>query len=408
MGHTEESSFYDEEGTYSSGGAGHNLMMNWLEASDRMGEVRRGDLIEGTIVSISPTEILVDVNCKADGIVSGRELERLSPEELAELAVGDRIPVFVVSPEDRDGNIVLSLSRAHSQRDWRRAQELFDSEAIFEERVSGCNKGGVIVNIGRLRGFVPASQLTPGTYENSKLAAGKDDDHRWEHLIGDTLKLKVIELDRNRNRLILSEKAAAREWRQSARDKLLSQLRVGSVCKGVITTLCDFGAFVDLGGADGLIHLSELSWGRVEHPRDVVEEGQEVEVYVLDIDQEKQRIGLSLRRLLSEPWEEVVKTLSIGQVVEGVITKIVPFGAFAQIGDHVEGLIHISELADGRVNHPHEVVKEGDVVPLKIIRIDAERRRVGLSLKQAREDADFDWREEYQQSLKENEAAEAT
>lgn len=391
MGRTEESPFYGEGGS-SSPEAGRALLEDWLARATRRVEVRRGDILEGTVVSVSPTEILIDIGCKVDGVVSARELEQMSPEDLAEIRVGDRVPVYVLNPEDRAGNIVLSLSRARSLYDWRQAEELFKSQKVFDGRVSGCNKGGLIVNIGRLRGFVPASQLTPGMYEAPE--AGQDDENRWQHLIGQSLKLKVIELDRERNRLILSERAAARECRQDAKQRLLNELQVGQARKGVVTSLCDFGAFVDLGGADGLVHLSELSWSRVEHPSEVLHEGQEVEVYVLEVDRERQRIGLSLRRLSPEPWEAIVSQFAVGQIVEGKITKIVKFGAFAQIGDQVEGLIHISELADGRVNHPHEVVKEGDVLPLKIIRIDMERRRIGLSLKQARQEVDFDWREE--------------
>jgi small subunit ribosomal protein S1 len=216
----------------------------------------------------------------------------------------------------------------------------------------------------------------------------------------------VIELDRNRNRLILSERAALRDWRQSAKQRLLDQLQVGAVCRGVVTSLCDFGAFVDLGGADGLVHLSELSWERVSHPREVLQEGQEVEVYILDVDRDKQRIGLSLRRLMPQPWEAAASQLAVGQIVEATITKIVNFGAFARIADSVEGLIHISELSDARINLPHEVVREGDVVSLKVIRIDPERRRIGLSLKQAREGVDLDWLAELAQSAAETEANE--
>ena len=403
MGRSGETSFYDEPSHVSST-AHHSLMEEWLQRAGNVVEVQRGDVLEGTIVSISPTEILVDIGCKSDGVVSGRELERMTPEEIAEFCVGDCIPVYVIQPEDRDGNVLLSISRARAQRDWRRAQELYQSGEVFRGQVSDCNKGGVIVNVGRLRGFVPASQLSPEMYQGAD--ADRDDDNRWRHLLGEELTVKVIEIDRNRNRLILSERAATREHRQAAKQKLLEELQVGETRRGVITSICEFGAFVDLGGADGLIHLSELSWSRVEDPSEIVRVGQEVEVYVLDVDRERQRIGLSLRRLTPEPWEEVVDTLAVGQIVEGTITKIVNFGAFARIGEHVEGLIHISELAEERVNHAHEVVKEGDRVRLKIIRIDSERRRIGLSRKQAIDDVDFDWREELDESMTEEGPAE--
>jgi len=401
MRHTERTSFSGIDaigkGANSATEAGLNPMQEWLQSVDQVTAIRRGDILEGAIVSISPTEILVDIGCKADGVVTGRELERMTPEELGLLRVGETIPVFVLEPEDRDGNVGLSLTRARVLRDWRRAEEFFNSQETFEGRVSDCNKGGVIVSIGGLRGFVPASQLLTEMHVR-RSAPATDESRQWDHLIGSVLKLKVIELDRERNRLILSERAAARDWRQTAKQKLLDSLQEGTTCHGVVTSLCDFGAFVDLGGADGLIHLSELSWDRVNHPRDVLNEGQEVDVYIVEVDREKQRIGLSLRRLAAQPWEECVANLAVGQIVEGCITKIVSFGAFARIGDGIEGLIHISELSAGHINHPHEVIKEGDAMPLKVIRIDADRRRIGLSLKQAREDVDFDWRQELRQS----------
>ncbi len=385
------------KGANSATEAGPNPMQEWLQSVDQVAALKRGDILEGAIVSISPNEILVDIGCKADGIVTGRELERMTSAELQSLRVGETIPVYVLEPEDQDGNVGLSLTRARIWRDWQRAEELFSTQETFEGRVSDCNRGGVIVNIGGLRGFVPASQILTDLHERRSTPAS-DETRQWDHLLNHTLKMKVIELDRERNRLILSERAAARDWRQTAKQKLLDNLQEGAICHGVVASLCDFGAFVDLGGADGLIHLSELSWDRVTHPRDVLREGQEVDVYVVEIDREKQRIGLSLRRLTAQPWEVCVANLTVGQVVQGCITKIVSFGAFARIGDGIEGLIHISELSDGHINHPHEVIKEGEAVPLKVIRIDSERRRVGLSLKQAREDTAFDWRQELRQS----------
>ena len=228
---------------------------------------------------------------------------------------------------------------------------------------------------------------------------GTDKEEQWDHMIDQKLRLKIIELDRRRNRLILSERAAVEEWRKQQKEKLLNDLNEGDVLTGRVTSLADFGAFVDLGGADGLIHLSELSWSRVSHPRDLLQVGDELEVYVLNIDIERQRIGLSLKRLQQEPWSQVLDTYEIGQVVDARITKLTNFGAFAQIGD-VEGLIHLSELADSNITHPRDVVKEGDEVSVKIIRIDPDRRRIALSLKQA-EGVD-DW-EEYQQAQEVNE-----
>ena len=352
-------------------------MAQLLEESYEIKSVRRGETMMGTIVSITPHEILVDIGSKSEGIVAGRELESLSPEDLAELHPGDEVPVFIVRPEDEEGHILLSLTRAQAEKDWLTAQKLFESGESYEGVVIGHNKGGLIVNFGQVRGFVPGSQLSSSRGAGSP---GKDD--RWNHMIGQKLRLKIIEIDRRRNRLILSERAAMQEWRKERKERLLGDLKEGDVLKGRVTSLADFGAFVDLGGADGLIHLSELSWSRVSHPRDVLHVGDEVEVYVLNIDAERQRIGLSLKRLQPEPWSQVLGKYEIGQVVEATITKLANFGAFAQIDD-VEGLIHLSELTDANITHPREVVKEGDRVSVKIIRIDPERRRIGLSLKQA-------------------------
>jgi len=362
-------------------------MAQLLEQSYGIKAVQRGEIMMGTIVGITPHEILVDVGAKSEGIVAGREMEGLTPQDLAELHTGDEVPVYIVKPEDEEGHILLSLTRARAEKDWLTAQKLYDSGESYEGIVVGHNKGGLIVHFGQVRGFVPGSQLASNRGAGSP---GKDD--RWNHMVGQKLRLKIIEIDRRRNRLILSERAAMQEWRKERKEKLLGDLKEGDMLKGRVTSLADFGAFVDLGGADGLIHLSELSWSRVSHPRDILHVGDEIEVYVLNIDAERQRIGLSLKRLQPEPWSQVLGKYEIGQVVEATITKLANFGAFAQI-DEIEGLIHLSELTDANITHPREVVKEGDRVSVKIIRIDPERRRIGLSLKQAAGEADW---EEYQ------------
>jgi len=356
---------------------------------------KRGQILDGIIVDITPTEILIDVGSKTEGIVPSRELEQLGQEYLSNLKVGDEVLTYVVRPEDRHGNIILSLARAQQERDWREAERLFETQEIFEREVIGCNRGGLIVDMGRVRGFAPGSQLAV-EYHDEKPTEAKG-ANRWAHLVGKQLLFKVIELDRQRNRLILSERLAMREWRRQQKERLLNELHKGDIRKGVVTSLTDFGAFVDLGGADGLIHLSELSWGQVQHPSEVLEVGQEVEVYVLKVDRERKRIGLSLRRLQPEPWSVVHEKYAVGQLVEGTITKLTNFGAFARIEPGIEGLIHISELADHRVTHPREVVKPGDVLTLRIIRIEPHRRRMALSLRQVPEDryVEFDWREEY-------------
>ncbi|MFN2169502.1 MAG: 30S ribosomal protein S1 [Anaerolineae bacterium] len=354
--------------------------------------LKTGDIIKGEIVSVSPTEVLVDVGAKSEGLVPAKELERLGREGLEDLTVGDTVAVYVVRAEDRDGNLILSIRRAEEESDWIRAQELFEASEAFQSQVAGFNKGGLIVRLGRLRGFVPASQLGSRHRGSDKLQP----EERWARLVGSDIQVKVIELNRRRKRLILSERAAMRQRREARREELLENLRPGEVRKGVVSSLADFGAFVDLGGADGLVHLSELSWNRSAKPQDILEVGQEIEVYVLNVDQERKRIGLSLKRLEPEPWTTVESRYYIGQLVEGAITRLTSFGAFALVNDEVEGLIHISELSEGRINHPQEVVHEGEKHVMRIIRIDAKRRRMGLSLRRVAdpEYADLDWQAE--------------
>jgi small subunit ribosomal protein S1 len=362
-------------------------MAELLEQAYDLKAIRRGDILTGTIVNIAPNEILIDIGSKSEGIVAGRELDRLSREDIDALHVGQEIPVYVVRPEDEEGNPILSLTRAQAEKDWLTAQKMYESGEVYEGQVVGQNKGGLIVHFGQIRGFVPGSQLS-----GDQRASGTGGEGQWDHMLDRRLTLKIIEIDRRRNRLIFSERAAVEEERKKQKEELLDNLKEGDVLTGRVTSLADFGAFVDLGGADGLIHLSELSWSRVSHPRDLLRVGDETEVYVLNIDTERQRIGLSLKRLQAEPWTQVLETYEIGQIVDARITKLANFGAFAQIG-HVEGLIHLSELTDDNITHPREVVQEGEQVSVKIIRIDPDRRRMGLSLKQA--EGQEDW-EDYQ------------
>ena len=357
-------------------------------------KLRAGDTVEGNIVSVSPTQILVDIHYKSDAVVDPREMERLDKDFLTALAAGDPISAVVVQPEDRDGNVVISLSRAQQDQDWEQAEELLDSQDVFEGVITGYNRGGVIVRVGRVRGFVPASQLSPQWQGQQDTEA--DPEQRWARLVGQKLQLKVVELDRLRNRLILSERIAMRDVRKGQKDRLLSSLQRGDVLKGTVTSIADFGAFVDLGGADGLIHLSELAWHRVGHPSEVLKVGQQVEVYVMNVDPEKKRIGLSLRRMTPEPWSVVADQYVVGQIVTAQITRLMAFGAFAKIDNTIEGLIHISEMADYRIGHPKEIVQEGDEVQVRIIKVDPQNRRVGLSLRQASEESyvEVDWREQ--------------
>nr|PZN31939.1 MAG: 30S ribosomal protein S1 [Chloroflexota bacterium] len=339
-----------------------------------------GDTVDGVIMRVDRDEILVDIGSKAEGVIPAREMQSLSPEDRANLKPGDVLLVFVVQPEDREGRAVLSVDKARQEKSWRRLQQIYESGEVIEAKVVNYNKGGLLVSLDGVRGFVPSSQVTgisrgPETQKQSDMAK----------MVGTTLPLKVIEINRNRNRLILSERQAVQEVREGRKGELLSSLKEGDVRTGVVTSVCDFGAFVDIGGADGLVHLSELSWSRVKHPSEVLKPGDHVNVYVLNVDHERKRIALSIKRTQSEPWATIGERYQLGQIVEGTITQLASFGAFARIEDGVEGLIHVSEMGDGRVQHPREVVQEGDTVQVRIIRIDPARKRMGLSMRQVEE-----------------------
>jgi len=337
-----------------------------------------GDMRTGMIASISDDEILVSIGAKSEGVIPARELEGMSAEERAKLKVGQDIQVYIVSPEGSKGIMQLSYTRSMEDDDWGKAEALLKSKEAYQGKVEGFNKGGLIVAVGRLRGFVPASQVSQTRRMRYK---GDTPEQRWSEMVGETLVARVIEVDRERRRLILSERAAAQESREALKERLLTEIKIGETRKGRVTSLADFGAFVNINGADGLVHLSELSWERVDHPNKMLSVGDEVEVKVISIDNERKRIGLSMRQLQKDPWEDNVEDYHVGQLVEGTITRLVKFGAFARIDDHVEGLIHISELSDERIEHPKEVVKEGDKLALRVIKIEPDRRRIGLSLR---------------------------
>lgn len=354
--------------------------------------LKRGMLIEGVIAKTSPTEILVNLNDHGEGIINSRELERLTSSTLQSLQVDEPILVYVLAASNEEGYAVLSISRALEESDWRQAEEYFDNKEIYQGKVAGYNKGGLIVRFGRLRGFVPASQIS---IERRDKATGDDPEDRWGAMIGESISVKVVEIKRSRNRLILSEQAASREVREMQKSRLLDELKEGEKRTGQVTSLTDFGAFVDLGGADGLVHLTELSWKHVTHPGDVVKVGQEVTVEVISVDRKNNRIGLSLRRLEQDPWSSIDDNYKTGQLIQATITKLTKFGAFARPVDQpeIEGLVHVSELSEHRVKHPREVVSKGDVLTLRIIKIDREQRRLGLSLKlvDSPEYLDADW-----------------
>jgi len=337
-----------------------------------------GEIRKGMIASIGTNQILVSIGAKSEGVISSRELEQLTDEERAELAVGQEVNVYVINPEDSNGNVVLSFKRAQEQLSWGSVEKMITDETVTDSKVIGFNKGGLIVPVGGLRGFVPASQISAA---RRSMATGDTPEQRWQKMVGDPISVRIIEVDRERRRLILSERATSNESRQSLKDRVISELEEGKIYTGRVTSLADFGAFVNINGADGLVHLSELSWDRIQHPKEILEVGQEVKVKVINIDREKRRIGLSMRALQDDPWSNRVEKFSVGQLVEGVITRLTKFGAFARLEGDIEGLIHISEISEHRIEHPKEAIKEGETKTLRVIRIDPEQHRIGLSLR---------------------------
>ncbi len=360
---------------------GRNLMEQLLAEPDTdVRTLKYGDVLEGIVMQMDRDEVLVDIGSKSEGIIPSKELSSLGDAERKALSSGDTVLVFVVQPENADGHAVLSIDRARQEKSWRVLQQKYEAGEVIEAIVKNYNKGGLLVDLDGVRGFVPASQVT-------EIRGGDEASKQGDmaRLIGMAIPLKVIEINRHRNRLILSERQAIQERRDAMKERLIGTLKEGEVRKGRVSSICDFGAFVDIGGADGLVHLSELSWSRVRHPSEVLKIGEEVEVYVLGINEDERKIALSLKRTQAEPWTRVAAQYEVGQLVQGTITQLANFGAFARIQDGIEGLIHVSELSDDRVAHPRNVVKEGDEMILRIIRIDPQRRRMGLSLRRALE-----------------------
>lgn len=356
-----------------------SLMEKYLnDPSHDYRTLKYGDVMDGVIMRVDRDEILVDIGSKSEGVVPSKEFSSLTSAEKQALAVGDTILVFVVQPENQEGHATVSIDRARQEKSWRRLQEIYDENGVIDAEVINYNKGGLLVNLDGVRGFVPASQVTEirGSDELGKQA-------EMAKLIGTSLPLKVIEINRHRNRLILSERQAMQEKRDEMKDQLIKELKEGEVRRGRVSSICDFGAFVDIGGADGLVHLSELSWSRVRHPSEILKIGEEVDVYVLGINPQEKKIALSIKRTQAEPWSRVANAYDVGQLVRGTVTQLANFGAFARIEDGIEGLIHVSELTDERIAHPKQVVEEGQELLLRIIRIDPERRRMGLSLRRA-------------------------
>ena len=332
-----------------------------------------GDLVTGTVVKIEHDEVLLDIGFKSEGVIPARELsirKDVNPEDVVSL--GDTIEALVLQKEDKEGRLILSKKRAEYERAWNRVEEKFNAGENVEGEVIEVVKGGLILDIG-LRGFLPASLVD--------LRRVKD----LNAYLGTRIEARVIEMDRNRNNVVLSRRVVLEEARKAERSEILSKLKPGMRLKGTVSSIVDFGAFVDLGGIDGLIHISELSWNHVNHPSEVVKVGQEVEVQVLDVDLNRERISLGLKQTQEDPWRSLVKKYPVGAIVEGTVTKLVTFGAFVDLGDGIEGLVHISEMAKQHVDAPSQVCKVGDKVQVKVMEIDLDRRRISLSMKAAAE-----------------------
>jgi len=380
----------EDTGPVESTSEGYQDMATLLEAeSVPYRTLRRGDIMEGVVVGAERDGIVVDVGTKSEGVIPGHEMQSLGPDPKERPVPGDRILVYVIQPETQEGQVLLSLDRARGEKGWRILQQRFEEGESFQVQVSGHNKGGLLVNVEGVHAFIPFSQaISAQPPSEEEEGAEKQEGGPPDSLIGEALLVKVIEINRVRNRVILSERAAIQDWRAIQKDRLLEELHEGEIRKGRVSSIRSFGVFVDLGGADGLAHLSELSWERDKSPEELFRVGQEVDVYIMKVDTEAKKIALSIRRAQPEQWEEIVDKYKVGQVVTGTITKLVTFGAFARIEGPVEGLIHVSELVNRRITHPREIVKEGDVVPLKIVRVERDRQRLGLSLRQAREEAE--------------------
>ena len=350
------------------------------ESVEEANGLRRGQVIKGTIARTTPNEIFVNLGEDREGIVTKREVELMSARMLEQMQEGSEVHVYVVNPSNVNGKTLLSINHAQEEMDWRKAEAYIESKDVYDGKIGGYNKGGLIVRFGRLRGFVPQSQISDKRMLDID---GETPEERFSGMVNKQISVKVMEVDRSRNRLILSERAAMREVRQRRKESLITELEVGEIRDGRVVSLENFGAFVDIGGAEGLVHITELSWQHVTHPKQVLEVGQELDVKVISIDEAKNRIGLSIKQLQSDPWDELATRFGTGALIRGEVTKLTKFGAFAKVLDlqAVEGLIHISELSDDRVEHPRDVVKRSDKLTLRVVKIDVKNRRLGLSLR---------------------------
>lgn len=342
-----------------------------------VGETRKGRVLEHR-----NNEILVDIGAKSEGVIPASEMQSLDEETLERLAAGTAVTVYIVDTEDRHGNIIVSYLKAAAERDWEQAEALQAKKEILKTKIIGQNKGGLLVKLGQLRGFVPNSQIARERRNRNAKSDQSNSD------AGKPISVKVIEVDRKRNRLILSERAAAQALREAKRGEILAKISEGDTFDGQVINLAHFGAFVDIGGVEGLVHLSELSWKRVTKPEEVLQVGDEVKVQVLSVDQDRERLALSIKQLQPDPWTMIDEIYSEGQLIEATVTKITKYGAFARIHDdyELEGLIHISEMAESHVNHPTEIVEPKQKVAVRIIRVDPEQRQLGLSIKEVSSD----------------------
>jgi small subunit ribosomal protein S1 len=383
-----------------------STMMEQLEEYLTEGEYdyqlpKRGDIHIGVVVEIGDRGAIVDAGFKRDGIVPASDLDRLDDETLASIQPGDEVAVAVTKPQDQEGRLILSVYQALVQEDWQKAEKMLEEGEIYEGEISGYNRGGLLVPFGRIRGFIPASH-TVGMPRGLK---GEERRERLADMVGDKVGLKVIEVDRHRRRLILSQRQARRAWQKIQRKRVMDNLSEGQTVAGTVTGITDFGAFVDLGGADGLIHISELSWRQVDDPREVVEVGDEVDVYVLNLDWDRTRIALSLKRLEPNPWSQVADHYEMGDLVEGTVSRVLDFGAFVQLGIGVEGLLHISEMTGASQLSPTEILQTGQRVLVKIIGIDAHKQRITLSARQVHRDQWERWMAEHKIAPEEEEEA---
>ncbi len=358
-----------------------------LEASFARDEPQRGDIVRGTILAVDNYGLIIDVGLGRDGIVERRDLDRIQDEVSYDVA--DEIDVMVIRPEDEDGNLLLSVSQARQSEDWQRAEDIMNADEVYMGTVIESNRGGLIVPFGNLRGFVPASHV-------SGLARGLSEEERRDQMhdmVGSQIAVKIIEVNWKRRRLVFSQRDAQRERREARKEVLLENLQEGEVHRGVVSGLRDFGAFVDLGGADGLIHISELAWHRVKHPREILNVGDEVEVYILKLDEEGKRIGLSLKRLQQNPWELIDEMYHIGQLVEGDVSRVTQFGAFVSMEPGIEALLHITQMGETQPEHPSLVVHEGQRLLMRVISIEPDKQRLGLSLKEVTDEEMSAWQE---------------